>query len=254
MIELSETDVREMLERRASALDIAPVPSHATLRMARRRKVRHVVLASVTTLAAVALAGHSVTVEPASDQAHDSAKGGDSVAGDPASPAAAGGHLRLVDYAVHAPAPAKAHPDSTTGPTITLDDLRRHASCMRSQGFDVPKPAKQPGGGWAVILHPARARELSFGSRAFRTAWFVTCGPLGGPLSGDLIVGGPRLKIDRFMSCMSREGFSLPEPTKDTSGHYDSEEWQFDLTRTSIDTSTPAWNRAMFVTCAPADI
>jgi hypothetical protein len=82
----------------------------------------------------------------------------------------------------------------------------------------------------------------------------VTCGPLGGPLSGDLIVGGPRPKIDRFMSCMSREGFELPEPKKDTSGHYDVDEWQFDLTRTSIDTSTPAWNEAMFVACAPDDI
>jgi hypothetical protein len=39
-----------------------------------------------------------------------------------------------------------------------------------------------------------------------------------------------------------------------TSGRYDIDEWQFDLTRTSIDTSTRAWNRAMFVTCAPHDI
>jgi hypothetical protein len=56
------------------------------------------------------------------------------------------------------------------------------------------------------------------------------------------------------MSCMTRQGFDLPEPTKDGSGRYASDEWQFDLTRTSVDTSTRAWNRAMFVTCAPADI
>jgi hypothetical protein len=56
------------------------------------------------------------------------------------------------------------------------------------------------------------------------------------------------------MSCMSREGFNLPEPAKDTSGHYAGEEWRFDLTRTSIDTSTREWNRAMFVVCAPGHV
>jgi hypothetical protein len=82
----------------------------------------------------------------------------------------------------------------------------------------------------------------------------VNCGPLGGPLSGDLVVGGPRPKLDRFISCMRRQGYELPAPTKDASGRYDIDGWQFDLTRTSIDTSTRAWNRAMFVTCAPDDI
>jgi len=58
----------------------------------------------------------------------------------------------------------------------------------------------------------------------------------------------------RFMPCMSHQGFRLPEPTKDTSGSYDIDEWRFDLTPTNIDTSTRAWNRAMFVVCAPDHI
>ncbi len=105
-----------------------------------------------------------------------------------------------------------------------------------------------------MIVDDAEARGLGFGSRSFRQAWFVTCGPLGGPLSGDMVIGGPRTKIDRFMSCMSHQGFRLPEPTKDTSGSYDIDEWRFDLTPTNIDTSTRAWNRAMFVVCAPDHI
>jgi hypothetical protein len=237
MVKLSEDDVREMLQRRASAFGIAPAPSAGTLRSARRRKVRNVVLASAGALTVVALAGLSVTLQPGSDRAIDSGPATD-------------GQLRLVDYAIRAP----AHSHPTTGPEITLGDLTSHQKCMQAQGFDVPKPTRQPGGAWSVILHPARARHLGFGSREFRQAWFVTCGPLGGPLSGDLIVGGPRPKIDRFISCMSGAGFNLPEPKKGTSGHYDNDAWQFDLTRTSIDTSTPAWNQAMFVTCAPDDI
>ena len=78
--------------------------------------------------------------------------------------------------------------------------------------------------------------------------------PLGGPLSGDMVISGPRSKVDRFMSRMSRAGFELPEPARDTSGGYDTGEWSFDLTGTNIDTATRAWNRAMFVTCAPARI
>jgi hypothetical protein len=241
MVKPSEDDIREMLEHRASAFDIAPAPSDGTLRKARRRKVRNVVLMSAGTITVVVLAGLSVTLQPGADRASDS---------EPAT----GGQLRLVDYAIRAPAPEHEDSHPTTGPEITLGELNRHQKCMRAQGFDLPKPTRQPGGRWSVILHPARARHLSFRSREFRQAWFVTCGPLGGPLSGDLIVGGPRLKIDRFMSCMSGAGFNLPDPKKDTSGHYDNDAWQFDLTRTSVDTSTPAWNQAMFVTCAPDDI
>jgi hypothetical protein len=254
MVKFSETDVREMLERRAAQFAMGPVPSEATVHKARRRKVRNVVLASATTLAVVALLGLSLGVPRGSDRGLDSAGGGNAGAGGPASRSATSGQLRLVDYAVRDPGRPSDDGHAQTGPTITVSDVRRHAECMRSQGFDVPEPSRQPGGGWAVILGDAEARSLGFGSRSFRKAWFVTCGPLGGPLSGDMIIGGPRPKVDRFMSCMRRQGFRLPEPRRDTSGSYDIDAWQFDLTRTSIDTSTAAWNRAMFVICAPDDI
>jgi hypothetical protein len=234
MVKLSETDVREMLERRAAEFDMPAVPTDALLRKARRRKVRSMVLAGSTTVVIVALVGLSMAIPRDSE-----------------SPSAKGGRLRLVDYQVRAPAPSTDHAHPETGPRVTVEDVRRHSRCMRSQGFDVPAPTEQPGGGWAVIVENPGARGLSFRSRKFREAWFVTCGPLGGPLSGDLVIGGPRPKVDRFMSCMSRHGFDLPEPKKDTSRRYDIDEWQFDLTRTSIDTSTGAWNRAMFVVCGP---
>lgn len=252
MAKLSEADVRAMLQRRAREVAMTAGPLEAVVRRATRRRARNVVLASASTLALVALAAVSVNLIRSSDRGVGSPAGVGSATGGEAPQFAAGRQLRLVDYSLE-PASAADHPQAGSGPTITVADLRRHANCMRSQGFDVPEPAKQPGGGWAVILDDAEARRLSFGSREFREAW-STCGPLGGPLSGDMIVGGPRSKIDQFMDCMSRQGFDLPEPRKDTSGSYDIDEWQFDLTRTPIDTSLPAWNRALFVTCAPGDV
>lgn len=52
---------------------------------------------------------------------------------------------------------------------------------------------------------------------ALRDELWEALDPLGGPLSGDLVVAGPRPNIDRFMSCMRRHGFTLPEPKRDTS-------------------------------------
>jgi hypothetical protein len=230
-----ETELREMLERRAADFAMASLPPDGMLRKAGRRKARNILLASVTLVVIAALAGLAV-VPRSLDRDVDRAAG----------------RLQLVDYVVRAP--ATDHPHARSGPGITVDAVRRHATCMRSHGFDIPEPTKQPGGGWAVIVDHPKAHGLTFSSRRFRQAWFVTCGPLGGPLSGDLVIGGPRPKIDRFMSCMGRQGFSLPEPKRDTSGSYDSDEWQFDLTGTKIDTSTRAWNRAMFVACAPDHI
>jgi hypothetical protein len=248
MVQFSEADLCDMLERRAAEFAAAPVPSDTVLRRARRRKARNLALAGGAMLAVAALAGLSTSLPRASDTGVGSAAGGASL------PRPASGHLRLVDYAVRAPAGAGEHAPSGRGPVITIDDVRKHVQCMRSQGFDLPEPTRQPGGGWSVVIDHPKARGLDFRSRAFREAEFVTCGPLGGPLSGDIVIGGPRPKIDRFMNCMSRRGFNLPEPTMDRWGRYDTDEWQFDLTRTGIDTSTPAWNRAMFVTCAPDGI
>jgi hypothetical protein len=248
MVKLSESELREMLEGQAVGFVMAPVPPEAILRKAGRRKARNVMLASVTTLVVVVLVALSV-VPRGSDRGVNPAAGGNDAAVSPGSPSPTSGRLRLVDYVVRGP--AAGHPHSRTGPRITVEDVRRHATCMRAHGFDVPEPSEQPGGGWAVIVDHPKAHGLAFSSRRFRQAWFVTCGPLGGPLSGDLVVGGPHRMIDKFISCMSRQGFTLPEPKRGTSGSYDVDDWQFDLTPTTIDTSTPAWNRAMFVTCAP---
>lgn len=250
----SEADVREMLKRRAGDCAMASVPSEAILRKGGRRKLRTVVVAGATMLAIAVLAGLSMALPRGGYRGLDSAGGDDSTPGVTLSPSPTSGRLRLVDYSVRAPARRSEHAPADTGPTITLNELRRQADCMRSQGFDVPPPTRQPRGGWGIIVHDPKARGLDFRSRSFREAMFVTCGPLGGPLSGDLVIGGPQPKMDRFMSCMRRQGFDLPEPTKDTTGSDQTDEWQFDLTRTTIDTSTPAWNRAMFVTCAPDDI
>ena len=190
-MKLPEAEVSEMLERRAADFAMASVPPDAMIRKAGRRRVRNILLASVTTLVVLALVGLSV-VPLGLDRRLNPAAGGDGAARDPALSAAPSGQLRLVDYTMRSP--ARDHPHSTTGPRITVDDVRRHATCMREQGFDFPDPTKQPGVGWAVILDNAEARALGFGSRSFREAWFVTCGPLGAPLTGDMIIGGPGRK------------------------------------------------------------
>jgi hypothetical protein len=254
MARASETEVREMLRRRAGDFVMAPASSDVLLRKSARRRLRNAVLASATALAMVAVAAGVVTYLGGSDRVADSPAGGPSADRAVGAPPATIGDLRLVDYAVRPPSQPSDHPHADSGPRITIDDARRHARCMRSQGFDVPAPTARPGGGWSVIVEDPERRGLTFKSRAFRKAWFVICGPLGGPLSGDLVIGGPRPKVDRFMACMSGQGFGLPEPRKDTSHGYDTDEWRFDLTRTDIDTSTRRWNQAMFVACAPDDL
>jgi hypothetical protein len=152
--------------------------------------------------------------------------------------------LKSLSYVLADPAKhGQGHRHATGGPTVTVHQLREHARCMRAHGFHVPDPTRTSQG-WAVIVDPG---ALDLASARFREAMFVTCGPLEGPLSGDLVLGGlsPQ-RIDRFISCMRSRGFDLPRPSKQPSGDY-----VFDLSRTSIDTSRPAWNRALFVTCSP---
>jgi hypothetical protein len=242
-MKLSETELREMLEREARAFEMPAVPSDGTLKRARRRRARNLLAAGAPAAAAVVLAVLVVTLQDGSPR---------TVAPEQQIGSLPRAHLRLVDYAVR-PVPRSDQSHPATGPDITIDDVRAHGQCMREHGFDVPPPTPRPGGGWSVIVHGS-ARRLDFRSRAFRQTWFVTCGMLGGPLSGDVVLSGSRPRIDRFLSCMARHGFDLPEPMKDRSGHYTGDEWRFDLSRADIDTSTEAWNRAMFVLCAPAQI
>jgi hypothetical protein len=154
--------------------------------------------------------------------------------------------MKSVRYVLADPANERegAHPQTDDGPTITVNELREHARCMRAQGFDVPDPTRTSDG-WAITVAAGR---LDLNSPRLREAMLVTCGPLGGPLSGDLVLGGQsQQQIDRFVACMRSQGFDLPRPSRQPNGDH-----VFGLGRTSIDTSRPAWNRALFVTCSPS--
>jgi hypothetical protein len=241
---VSEHEVREMLERRAGDFAMPPHPTRDLRRGARRRRTRAIARVATGALALAAFGLIAAGLAGTADRpAHPVATG----AGNPTASKAS---LKLVSYSLRGIATESDPPHHETGNSITHEDLRKHAECMRSQGFDVPDPTQGPGGWGIIIDHPA-AHGIDLSSRAFREAMFVTCGPLGGPLTGDMVIGGSREKIDRLMSCMRQQGYDLPEPTRDTSGAFDIDEWSFDLTSTDIDTSTTEWNRAMFLTCAP---
>jgi len=247
----SEPDIRRMLERRAAEFTIGPELPRELLRRGRRRRIKTIGLASIAAIAFASLVALSLSLAGARSPAGQRlAAGGRANSSSPSGSISDSTHpLKLVSYVLLDTAPKIGNPHGVTGQPITVAEIRQHAECMRAHGFDVPDPTEQSGGGWSTIIDDPVARGLDLGSPAFREAMFVTCGPLGGPLSGDMVIAGSPDKIDRFMSCMSGQGFGLPEPTMDLTGHYDAEEWQFDLTQTSIDTSTPEWNRSMFVTC-----
>jgi hypothetical protein len=242
MAQISDADVREMLERRAAEFTMPSALPETILRRSRRRKGAKLVFASAAALLAVGLAGLAM----------DLLSGGTRDRSGPAR--ATSRELRLLDYSVLPPRQARDHARVHQGQEITIHDLRTHVRCMRSHGFHVPNPTRRPGGRWSVIVHDPRAHGLDFRSRRFREAEFVSCGLLGGPFSGDMVIGGPREKIERFISCMKAEGFNLPEPKKAIGSHHDAAEWRFDLRRTSVNTASRSWNRAMFVTCAPGQV
>jgi hypothetical protein len=238
----SEPEVREMLRRRASEFSMASKPSPRVLRRAHRRLTTTIVLTGVMAVVIGTVGVLSLNVlrvpPPPAHSAGDA----------PTPPSASSAPWKLVRYAFADPGRQEDHVGAGGGHGVTVGELRDHAECMRSEGFDVPDPTHGPYG-WGIIIDDPQAQGLDVGSPQFREAMFVTCGPLGGPFSGDMVIGGSRDKIDRLMSCMSRQGFDLPEPTLDTTGRYDVEEWEFDLTGTGIDTSLPNWHRALFVTC-----
>jgi hypothetical protein len=236
MMKASEPEIRELLQQRASQFQMAQQLPPDIPRRARRKRSKTVVLIGAAVLAIGALGALSVSPAGAPDRGERSTVG--SASGSTSIRA-----LKSVSYVLADPASEEAHPHAKDGPTVTVKELREHARCMRAQGFDVPDPTRTPGG-WAVIVRPG---ALDLGSARFREAMMVTCGPLGGPLSGDLVLGGQSpQRIDSFVSCMRGRGFALPRPSKQPNGDY-----VFDLSRTSIDTSRPAWNRALFVTCSP---
>ena len=119
---------------------------------------------------------------------------------------------------------------------------------MRDHGIDIPDPKASQLGLGLPVRH-LTAQGLDLRSARFRRALFVTCGPLGAPLSGNLVISGSHAKIDVFVSCVRGRGFNLPDPVASGSDAGEETEWAFDLANTGIDLSSTAWNRAAFVTC-----
>jgi hypothetical protein len=130
----------------------------------------------------------------------------------------------------------------SSGETSAPGWLTEHIACMRAQGFDIPDPT-QTSDGWSIVVDDPAAAGL--GTAAWREAAFVTCAP-DRPLSGNLIFGISRVRLDAFLACMAGQGYDLPAPTVNQDG-----EFVFDLAQTDIDTDRAAWDRAVFVTCSP---
>jgi len=236
-MKVSEHEIRQVLQRHASEFSMPPDLPNGITRRARLQRSKVIVLAGAAVLAVGALSVVFVSPARAPDQADRSAAGS-------ASPSVPTRALRSVSYVLADPAAdGSAHPHAKDGPTATVAELRQHAQCMRARGFNVPDPTRTANG-WTITVDPG---SLDLSSPRFREAMFVTCGPLGGPLYGDLVLGGQsQASIDRFVSCMRSQAFNLPRPTQQSNGDH-----VFDLRWAGIDTSLPAWNRALFVTCGP---
>jgi hypothetical protein len=221
MMPTSETEIREMLRRRAGAFTMPSEPSPAVVRRARRR----ISGALAVTAAGVSAVGLVIALLIGTFGSATTPGGGVD-AGSASSP----NSVTLVSYLL---------PDTQTGGSE--DELRAHIDCMRAQGFDIPD-AVRTADGWMIAVDPDL---VDVGSTEWREAAFVTC-RLPVPASGNFILGLSQERVERFVACVRDRGFDLPEPTHNNDG-----EFVFDLTQTNIDMSDPAWNRAAFVTCSP---
>jgi hypothetical protein len=146
--------------------------------------------------------------------------------------------LRLVAYA------APSSGESADDPTLE-SAFQQHVQCMREHGFDVPDPI-QTDHGWEILVSPD---SLDFSDPRWREAALVTCSLEKfeqRPLTGDLVMGFNRAKIDEFISCMRGQGYDLPEPERSADGEY-----RWPLLGLGIDTRTDEWNRAVFLKCSP---
>jgi hypothetical protein len=136
--------------------------------------------------------------------------------------------------------------DPSSPPDATA--LQEQAQCMRDHGFDVPFPVETGIG--REIVPPAGSIDRS--SPAWQEAEFVTCSLfkfMSGPPPAARVFTAPLpLDIQAFLDCMKGQGFDLPDPVQEAEGMY-----RIDLSGTSIDTSSDAWNRALFLTCAPPE-
>jgi hypothetical protein len=215
----SEAEVRDALRRRADDFESSPNMPDRIVALVGWRKMRNGALAGLACAAIVAVAAASIFAEQLPGS------------GSPAPVVADGGSS--VSYVLLGAATGQ-----TTAPTWLSD----HIACMRAQGFDIPDPTPTSDG-WSIVVPDPEA--LGFGTPAWREAAFVTCA-IDQPLSGNLILGLPKERVDAFVTCVAGQGFDLPDPTMNDEGEY-----LFDLTKTDIDTSQPAWDRAAFVTCSP---
>jgi hypothetical protein len=210
-----EDEIREQFQ-----LDAEGFEMDGTLPPRVRRRARTRAMRTLSAVVVVSLAGGALSVVTL--RGHPSGP-----ARSPAAPA-----VRLLDY---------------TGDPTDADGsaLEQHAQCMRDQGFDVPNPVRTDTG-WEVTLPPSIDRS----SPAWQEAEFVTCALskfLSGPPPANLVFAAPTpTDVQAFLDCMRGQGFDLPEPTQDADGAY-----RIDLSTTSIDTSSDAWNRALLITCAP---
>ena len=214
-----EDELRELLGTSAEGFDMDGALPPRVRKRARARAVR-----ALSAVVVVAVLGGALSVVTL--RGHPAGSG--STAGETTGVTG----VRLLSYDDQSP-----YPDGTA--------LEEHVQCMRDQGFDIPDPV-QTGRGWELQL-PA---SIDPNSLAFREAEFVTCAlsKFGGWRTPGVLVFGAHTLADvqAFLDCMQGQGFDLPEPTQDANGTY-----RIDLSGTSIDTSSDAWNRALLITCAP---
>jgi hypothetical protein len=216
MMPTSETEIREMLRRRASAFSMDPQPPPPVARRVHKRIRGKMALAAGGVSAGLVAA---LLLGPL----------GAGTAPQDGIDAASGTSVKLVSFLL---------PTASFG---SGEELQTHIDCMRAQGFDIPD-AVRTADGWTIAVDPSL---VDVGSPGWREAAFVTC-RLPVPASGNFILGLPQERVERFVACVSDQGFALPQPTRNDDG-----EFVFDLTETNIDMSDSEWNRAAFVTCSP---
>jgi hypothetical protein len=225
MMPTSETEIREMLRRRAGDFSMATEPSPTVVRRIRKRTSGRLALTAAGLSSVGLVVGLFIATLGATAPENDVGAG-----------SASRTSIKLVSYLL---------PDDPTGVpgSSSEDELRAHVECMRAQGFDLPD-AVRTASGWTIAVDPAL---VDIGSPGWREAAFVTCRfPL--PASGNFILGLSQERVERFVACVREQGFELPEPTLNADGEY-----VFDLTGTNIDMSLPEWSKAAFVTCSPDD-
>jgi hypothetical protein len=218
-MQTSEREVRRTLRHRAEGFDMPPGPPQRIVDAIDRRRTRNGVFAGLAATGIVAIVAASIFAAQLPRSG-----GSPPVVAD-------GGSMSYVLVGTTA-----------TGQTAAPSWLTDHIACMRAQGFAIPDPTQTPNG-WSIVVDDPEA--VGFGTTAWREAAFVTCA-IDRPLSGNLILGLSKDRVDAFVTCMAGQGFDLSAPTLNDQGAY-----VFDLTKTDIDTGRADWDRAAFVTCSP---